>query len=212
MPWEELKKKDEEELEKIKKHQAFEQSIISYTDRFISNFTPEVNPTVDKRIRLICITVILILLYNMITNFRTLIIAIKDFRFSPTATILEFIPFFFVPIGVYYFWKRQNFWWIIIAAWLTFTCLSIIGSFLFEQQYSDSSGFFSLFYQKHNITYFLFPFLLYSGFLIYINLPVIKKEFRLKPDTQFATIGLTIVLSILLLLIALAWVLFHNRV
>jgi len=136
----------EEEWNQLKKevqHQpypTYENRGMNRVKRKTKQLGDKLNPFyktgVDKDISLIIISISFLLLFSLITGYDVLLDLLAGFSFSSTSIMLLF-PYFFVSIGLFYFYRRDPLGWIILFAWTSYSFLTILLYFLyslFEQQ------------------------------------------------------------------------------
>lgn len=160
----------------------------------------ELNPTTQKShefvIKLICIYLGLELLWTLYDRFSL----IKFILFSPQShwdpfSILFFVPFIYVPIAIYFLWKKTSIGWtlyvIMLSLGLSLGLISFFRSFYIDE---TLGGLFP----SRSFTSYVMPVFLYSGQLIYINTQPLKEIFTVSIKRQAASFGIPILLALIL--------------
>jgi len=121
-----LKKHEEEQSKKQNTaEKKLARAIESNKEKLIADLDPFSENTINRHIRLLCYGVAFIILYNFINDYRWFN-SILRYGWPDSAIILSLMPYLFVPIGIFYFWRRQKFGWSIFTIWFVLSIVIII--------------------------------------------------------------------------------------
>ena len=193
----EILQKEYEQLQ-LKKRSTLQKKLINKLElnkeKVVADLNPFTEKTIDRNIRLFCYSIGLIILFNFITGYNWIFNVFKSGYWN-SSSILALMPFFFVPIGIYYFWKKQKFGWGIIAIWLLVTVVVVALEYIAELQIPDDN-FYSRFFHKRGLNYYLILFLFFGSLLFYINTNKITEAFNIhkKFKLQMGAIAVFIIL------------------
>jgi len=177
------------------KQKQFEHKLALYKEKISTELNPITIQTIDRKVRLFCYSIGIIILYNFFTSFKWITNLFKHgYWGGPTALALA--PFFFVPVGIYYFWHKQKIGWSILTIWLVLSVLAVIFNYSVELLFQDS-GILTRFYAKRGLMYYVTIFLFYLGLLFYINSKKIIAAFMISKRFQLQTIIITTLLTFL---------------
>jgi len=122
-----------------------------------------------------------IILLSFIGDYPTISIFARQGSFD-ASFVLFTMPYLFVPIGIYFFWKTQKFGWSIIAIWLVLLVVAVVTGYLYELR--RYGGFFDRFFPKLGLTHYLVLFFIFGSLLFYINSKKIKEPFHIDDKFQ----------------------------
>lgn len=151
--------------------------------KLIADLNPFAEKTITRNIRLLCYALAFIVLYNFISDFR-MIHTIITHVYLNSYTVLMLMPYIFIPIGIYYFWKKQKFGWSIITIWLVLLVVTIVTSYISELRTADDVF---RFFPRRGPGYYLSSFLIFGGLLTYINTKKITEAFNIDRKFQLQT-------------------------
>jgi hypothetical protein len=155
--------------------------------------------TNEKIIRFIVVVFSLLYLYFLVTNFRAIHSYIDDFRLSPVAAFLELLPFWYLPLAIFLFWKRKQSGWILMAINLCAASVMIIGMFWKDINYKPSAfTFFTP--ETYSPIYYVTQIIFAGGSLFAICRTGIRSSFSVSQDKMTAVLIITGILSALLVI------------
>jgi hypothetical protein len=169
-------------------------------EKLIEDFNTLSETTGDRQIRLICYAIAIIILYSFISEYRWIRSLITYGRWDGS-TVLSLMPYLFVPIGIYYFWKKQKFGWSIIAVWLFLSVINVIGSYLLELR-TPIDPIWARFFPRLGLSHYLLSFLIFGGLLFYINTKKIVEPFNIDQKFQLQTGAIAAIFVFISLLIS----------
>jgi hypothetical protein len=182
-------------LQKLERESnTLEKRIKTSTNEIVKKANPLNKTGLDKEIALVIFSSAFLLIYELIGSFSELWFVIKHFSFN-AISVLTLIPFIFVPIGLYYFNKRDRLGWIILNCWFVYTCISILPLINYSLQ---GTSFFI--FKPPSIPSLLVTGLIYCCLLYATNRTIIKEEFRISSGFQSRTLTLSAIITIILLI------------
>jgi hypothetical protein len=185
--------------EKIK---AIESKVKSAGNTLIDTLNPIQSgiPTTEKTIRLIVIVFGGLILYEVITEFRMLLVSIKEFPRYPISSSISLLPFFVVVSGTVAFWKRKTIGWIFLTIFLTYTAVGALW-ILIELFNWRPSGYelVDKLFPKPSLTTHILQLIFVTGMLYVISKKNIREVFLIDKQKMVGTISVTVILTILLL-------------
>jgi hypothetical protein len=150
--------------------------------KIIADLNPLAVKTTEKNVRLLCYSIALIIFYNFIGDYRMISTMIMQGHFN-SFTVLLLMPYLFVPIGIYSFWKKQKFGWSIIAIWLALSAVMIITGYIWELRISDDNVL-NRFFPKRGLNHYLLLLFIFGGLLFYVNTKKITELFNIDKKFQ----------------------------
>ena len=173
-----------------------------------SQISNDINPLIvkphDRNIKILCIGIGMIFLYSLYTDFNLLVFMLSDKQAVWTFyIILYFLPLIYLPITIYFFFKKSKAGWILLSVWLTYTILTIIHSFIVETYYIEYSndGILSLIddlYPRKGLPIYLVSILLYGLVTYYINTKPVKSIFNISKNRQILSVIYTIIATLII--------------
>lgn len=173
-----------------------------------SQISNDINPLIvkphDRNIKILCIGIGMIFLYSLYTDFNLLVFMLSDKQAVWTFyIILYFLPLIYLPITIYFFFKKSKAGWILLSVWLTYTILTIIHSFIVETYYIEYSndGILSLIddlYPRKGLPIYLVSILLYGLVTYYINTKPVKSIFNISKNRQILSVIYTIITTLII--------------
>jgi VIT1/CCC1 family predicted Fe2+/Mn2+ transporter len=185
---------------KKEQQQQIRERFIEQSNHIMRELSPSSDATIEKRIRLICYGIGLLLLYTLIKEHHLLWRVLKDFRNWDTLSLLMLLPYIAVPLALYYFWHKHLSCWIVLTAWLTVSVISVLDTFVWRLK--NRSGFTgSLLYPRTPMQYYIVSLLIFGGLFLSLNASPIRDQLRVSRRTQVLTVGISSVFMILFILI-----------
>ena len=182
-------------LQKLERESdTIDKRIKTTTTEIVKRANPLNKTGLDKEIALIIFSSACLLIYELIGSFSELWFVIKYFSFN-AISVLTLMPFVFVPIGLYYFNKRDRLGWVIINCWYVYACISILP--LINYSLKETSFFI---FKPPSIPSLLVTGLIYCCLLYATNRTVIREEFKITSGFQNRTLILSAIVTVLLLI------------
>ena len=198
--WKELE--DEFQLLKSQRplnlKKQLEHKLAPYKEKILVDFNPHGEPNADRNIRLICYSVSILIVYSFYNQFNWIVFLFKHGNWDSNL-VFGLSIFFFVPIGIFYFWQKEKFGWSILGIWCILTILTAVLGYITELRLSDN-GLLSRIYHKQGFLGYLITVLVYGGLLVYINSKKITESFNIKIRFQQLVITIGTIMSLTFLL------------
>jgi hypothetical protein len=179
-------------IEKIKKQEALTNSMKEHGKGILHSLNPANNDSVGLRIRITAFLLILLLCHYFNRDYNAMINVSYLYDNDLTGAIFLIAPYFFAPVGIFYFWRKQKFGWSIIAIWLAYYAASssifLYADFYFRSQYPEFAPMPDM---VSNTLKTAIP----AGLLAYINTSGIIAAFRISEKRQIASIVTTVLLT-----------------
>ena len=190
----------EKEKERIR---AVEKRLKNAGQSFINTIDPIQPgiPSTEKTIRLIVIVFGGIFLYQFIKDFRIHVVYVKDIPGNPFDSSLYLLPLLLLPVAIFTFWKRKKLGWILLTIFLSFSAVGAMWSLFesFNWQPSGLPAWDNLFPRPSPATYII-QFLFLVGTVYVLCKKNIREAFSVDKQTLGVTIGVTGIVSFILIL------------
>jgi hypothetical protein len=173
---------------------TLEKRIKTSTHEIVKKANPLNKTGLDKEIALIIFSSAFLLIYELIGSFHDLLLVIKYFSFHADS-VLTLMPFLFIPIGLYYFNKRDRLGWVILNCWYVYTCVCILPLINYSLQ---GASFFI--FKPLSITSVIITGCIYCSLLNATNRTIIRGEFKISSGFQSRTLILSAIITIMLLI------------
>ena len=167
----------------------------------INDITPSASILdIDKKIRLICYGIIVIILYNTINILSIIITFFFSGKYLGFFDIFQIVLYAVLIAGVYEFWRKKYTGWIILTAYATFTALSVFLGVAMQISYSTGSSYlFHTFFSDLAIE--LFQMAIYVGMMYYLSRSEIREAFGISKKTSNQTIIFTSLFVLFLIIL-----------
>ena len=186
-----LEQKQEKELLLQQRQSRVQNTVKQYGLAVINDIThSQTEPNLDRKIRLICYGIIVIILYNSYRTYYTLKLIAGSPRFIDANQILLILLYLSLILGVNEFWHRKKTGWILLTAFATFTALDSILAFVAQLRYNMSSCYLIHLSSKRLVTD-LFLVVVYIGMMDYLNRSDLRTVFNISKKTSNQTIIFT---------------------
>lgn len=156
-------------------------------------------PTAEKLIRIITIVFGLISVVKWFNEFGLVKFMLTDDAGGWDLSMIEyFLPLILLPAAVILFWLRKKSGWILMAAYLTYSTISVFGLIImtWNMEPLGVPALDSLFPQTSPTTQILTT-LFFGGTLWVLTKKELKGNYDINRQTTIATIGVSAVLTIL---------------
>jgi hypothetical protein len=149
---------------------------------------------VDKDLALIQLSISFLLLYVFIFSYDQLFTLLVHFSFS-SPTCLLLLPYFLIPVGIYFFRRRLATGWIILCSWISYTftylLIFLVNTVLVRHVQPDTEG--GLDRTSLILCSFIFGSLLYA-----LNRKHVREALHIKPIVQYLSIVMGLGLGLFL--------------
>ncbi len=159
-------------------------------------------PNTEKTIMALSITFGLLAILQWYREFEMFSSLFDDSLGDWDLSVFEYLfPLFLVPLATLLFWLRKKNGWIILTAYLCYTVLSSLGSLIItlNTRAIDIAANNSLFDRPSTGSQIL-SIVFYASILWLINKPEIKSYFKISKKTSLATLGISIVVCLLIVM------------
>jgi len=199
----ELEAERKEEQRQYEKRAEVEQKVKSLGTSVFDTINPiqKTAPTTERLIRLLTIVFGLIAVVKWFNEFEFIRFALTaDMGTSEFSMIRYILPVIILTTAVILFWIRKKSGWILITAYVTYSAIGALGLLImtWDMEPVGVPSLDSLFPQTYGVTQ-IFTTLFFGGTLWILTKNEIIKEYSISRKTTIVTIGISAVLTILLI-------------
>lgn len=152
-------------------------TIFEYADPF-TNKTPE------KSIIILCIVLSILFLYKAVTSISFLIFMFSDIPEADYSTYWFFIEFFYLPVNIYFLWRKHKIGWYMFLIWLIYQIMMDITYLYMTSQLPDVDSSFSEIIELPSASSYIFKLLIHLAFVYFVLKPSIKNIFNIEKEKQ----------------------------
>jgi hypothetical protein len=182
-------------LQKLEREgNTLEKRIKTSTNEIVKKANPLNKTGIQKDVALIVFSSAALLIYEFIGSYSYILFVIERFSFHADS-VLTLMPFVFVPIGLYYFNKREQLGWVILNCWYMYVCIGILP--MINYALKETSFFI---YKPPSITSIIITGCIYCSLLYAANRTIIREEFKISSGFQNRTLILSAIVTIMLLI------------
>jgi hypothetical protein len=165
------------------------------------NLIPNKPQTIDRKINAIVIVFGLLAIFQIFSEFEMIQFMFADDSLGEWdfSMVFYFIPLLILPIGVFYFWKRNKIGWILMTIFLVYTIINAIAMCILLWD-SVSEGFEELFPQANPIIYILI-IAIFGATIWVFNQSEFRTKFQINKQTALITIGVSALITSIMLII-----------
>ena len=161
-----------------------------YFARHAFNINPFEKEGVERQIAMIIFSGWFLLFFSLITEFDSLLFLFQNFNFR-AVDFFTLIPYIFLPLGLYFFKKRDLLGWIIICGWACYSLLTTIPLVIYSFTAGDS--LLTRIIPPTPVSSLVVLLLAYTGFLYTINTQAVKQAFGISKPLQIKTVVISVV-------------------
>jgi uncharacterized integral membrane protein len=152
--------------------------------------------TPEKIIRFIIVIFGLLYLYFLATHLGSIPVYIDDFRFSPVAAFFELMPFWFLPVTIYLFWKRTSSGWSLLTFYLCYSIIELLLLLWSDINYKPTE--LEIFNREiHSPIFFITQFAFAGGVLYAICKPSVRECFKITEDRMIKVLVTSVIITII---------------
>ncbi len=185
-----------------KKLNAIEEKVKATGNTLIETLNPIQSgiTSTEKIIRLVVIVFSARYLYEVITEFRYIIITAEDSYHSPLITSLGLLPFILLPVAVFTFWKRKSIGWVLLTIYLTIIATSVFWQMVssYGQRRSQFSWLERL-YPSPSPSSYILSLIFLMGMLYVLCKPNVREVYSIRKETISKVIIMPAILELILL-------------
>lgn len=178
-----------------KEGNAIDKRLKASAQDLVTKANPFNKTGVAREIELIILFSMALLGYQFYTNYNNLLLLVELFSFDGR-TVLAFLPYLFVPVGCYYFYKRDPLGWVILNCWYTYLSVVTVYSILRWKSYAQIP---LLNYPPLYV--FVLALLVFVAYLYAANRASVREALRISRSLQWRTFAAALAVSILLALL-----------
>ena len=175
-----------------KQGNTFEKRLKSTANEVAKRANPLNKTGINREIALIIYSSAALLILRFIGEFDYLFL-IVEYLFFDAGTLLTYMPFVFVPVGLYYFNKRDRLGWTILNCWYVHVIILILPMIDLPLKETDFLGF-----RYPSILSLFIGGCIYGCLLYASNKKSIKEEFKISSGFQTRTLVFSAAITILL--------------
>jgi hypothetical protein len=148
-------------------------TIFEYADPF-TNKTPE------KSIVILCVVLSILFLYKAVTSISFLILMFSDIPEADYSTYWFFIEFFYLPVSIYFLWRKHKIGWYMFLIWLIYQIIIDITYLYITSQLPDVDSSFSQIIELPSTSSYIFKLLIHLAFVYFMVKPSIRNLFQIE--------------------------------
>ncbi len=148
-------------------------TIFEYVDPFAKK-TPE------KSIVILCVVLSILFLYKTLTSLSFLALMFSDMAEADYSTYWFFIEFFYLPVSIYFLWRKTKIGWLMFLIWLIYQIMMDISYLYIAFQLPDVDSSFSQIIELPSASSYILKLIIHSAFAYFICKPSIKNLFQTK--------------------------------
>jgi hypothetical protein len=160
---EELKEKAAEDEERRQKKNELKEK----ANEIIDTVDPRSKKTPQRIVTIICVVLLIYVLYRLYYGFEFILTLLDNKEMLNWYMLFFFVEFAFLPLALYFFYKRTKHGWYMLLIWLIYRIAgAIIGVYFWFVYYNTANT--SPLYMRPNITAILVPLMLYGAVIYFI--------------------------------------------
>lgn len=148
-------------------------TIFEYADPF-TNKTPE------KSIVILCVILSILFLYKTLTSLSFLALMFSDLAEADYSTYWFFIEFFYLPVNIYFLWRKHKIGWYMFLIWLIYQIMMDITYLYMTSQLPDVDSSFSQIIELPSASCYIFKLLIHLAFVYFMVKPSIRNLFQIE--------------------------------
>lgn len=152
-------------------------NVFEYVDPFTKK-TPE------KSIVILCVVLSILFLYKTLTSIVFLTYMFSDFSDADYSTYWFLVEFFYLPVNIYFLWRKTKTGWIMFLIWLIYQIMMDIMYLYMTSQLPDIDSSFSQIIQLPSASSYIVKLLIHSAFVYFIMKPSVKNLFQVEKEKQ----------------------------
>jgi len=176
--------------EKTESTNSGDNKLKRYFARHAFNINPFEKEGAERQIAMIIFSGWFLLFFSLITEFDSLIYLFQNFNFR-AVDFFSLIPYIFLPLGLYFFKKRDLLGWIIICGWACYSVVTTIPILIYS--FSAGNSLLTRIIPPTPVSNLIVLLLAYTGFLYTINTQTVKQAFGISRPLQIKTLAISLV-------------------
>ena len=156
------------------------------TSTIFEYIDPFAKKTPQKSIVILCVVLSTLFLYKAITSIGFLTYMFSDIAEADYSTYWFFIEFFYLPINIYFLWRKTKTGWYMFLIWLIYQIMMDITYLYMTSQLPDVDSSFSQIIELPSVSSYILKLLIHSAFIYFICKPTIRNLFHKVEEIQEA--------------------------
>ncbi|MBK6983625.1 MAG: hypothetical protein IPH32_02145 [Bacteroidetes bacterium] len=156
-------------------------TIFEYADPF-TNKTPE------KSIVILCVILSILFLYKTLTSLSFLALMFSDLAEADYSTYWFFIEFFYLPVNIYFLWRKHKIGWYMFLIWLIYQIMMDITYLYMTSQLPDVDSSFSQIIELPSASSYIFKLLIHLAFVYFMVKPSIRNLFQIEKKKKMSAV------------------------
>jgi hypothetical protein len=155
---------------------------------------------VDKQIKIICLVLTGIFIYQTIKDFGLLVAYLQDiFEWRIIEILAVWIPIIILPLSTFLFWRRKKIGWLLTAINFSYEATWAVPLFIRELNRKPTGiPALDILVPTVSPTVYIGTFLLFGGMLWVICKNDMREVYNVNKQTMFITIGIGALIPLLL--------------
>ena len=106
--------------------------------KLVDQLDPHEEVTAHKAIRYICISVSVLFLIELSSQWSYFLFMLRTFSSDDLHYIIWVLPYLMLPFAVYLFWEKRKWGWILLNLWAVYKMVSVTCSYFIRNQLSSA--------------------------------------------------------------------------
>ncbi len=191
-----LKEKQQDATQKEESSKVLQSKVREIGTKVAHQLNPTTHKSHELIIKIICFYLGFELLWSLYDQFSLLTFILFEPQpvWDPTS-ILFFIPYIYVPLIIFFFWKRTKTGWTLYVLMLSFVIsfglISLIESFTRDEALDE-------FFPGRSMGSYIMPLFISGAQLVYINTPPLKEIFLISLKRQLVCIAAPVLMGLIM--------------
>ena len=182
--------KHAEEVRQKEKINAIKEKIINRGSFLAEAINPiqKEKPTAEKLVLTVTVAYSLLILINIVADFRLNLYYARDILKFPLDSLLVLVPLILLIAGTILFWKRKTFGWILLsifATWSTIQSIWHMGQVMNTPNYGEN---FEFIFPGPSPLVILTKIVFYAGTLFVLAKPALREIYHVSKSKMIATL------------------------
>lgn len=200
---EEIARQNHQNNLQTEKKKVIENKVKNFSASVVDTINPiqATTPTSNKNILIVSVVLSVIFLKNLYNEFGMLSFMLTDDEANWDFSVFIYIfPIVLLPLGIFFFWRREEIGWWALSIYFTFNAISVITSMAMQLNYEPSgySMLDNLFPHTSILTY-IWHLIFNVGLLWVICKDNVKSIYNIDKKKMFTSFGIAVALAIFLM-------------
>lgn len=145
---------------------------------------PFTRKTPEKSITILCVVLSILFLYKTITSIGYLSFMFSDLAEADYSIYWFFIEFFYLPVNIYFLWRKHKIGWYMFLIWLVYQIMMDITYLYMTSQLPDVDSSFGQIIQLPSASSYIVKLFIHSAFIYFMIKPTIRNLYHSNGESQ----------------------------